>query len=80
MMNFCKSIGLRFGCHSIICARMYDMRASERRQHFIRRDDILATTFRRATNKFCCSLSLRGDFGTTPLVRDMHFFLDFIFH
>jgi hypothetical protein len=80
MMNFCKSIGLQFGCDSMIRARMFDRRASNRRYLFMRCCGMLSTKFRCVMKKFCCSLSTRSDFGTTPLVRDMHFFLDFIFH
>jgi hypothetical protein len=80
MMNFCESAGLRFDSRLIIRVSMFGKRASDRRHLFTRRHGMLRKNFRSVMRKFCCSLSPLGDFGTTPHVRYLHFFLDFIFH
>jgi hypothetical protein len=45
MMNFRELVGLRFDRRSIIRVRLYDMRASERRNTLVHRDDMLAKKF-----------------------------------
>jgi hypothetical protein len=57
-----------------------EMRTPDYSCVFLACDRVTATSFDGATLKFSCSLSSLCDFGTTPPVRRVHFFLDFIFH
>jgi hypothetical protein len=76
MMNFRDSVARPFDpVHTNI-----DTRALDCRSLLSHRDCILAGYFCGATWRFAGSLSSRSNFGTTPLVHDVHFFLDFIFH
>jgi hypothetical protein len=59
---------------------MFHPRAPDDGCRLVDRDRMLATHFRRAQRRFSSSLVSSSDFGTTPHVLRVHFFLDFIFH
>jgi len=80
MMNFRASVARPFDPLHTNIGHARDTRALDCRCLLIHRDCILAGYFWGATWRFAGSLLSRSNFGTTPLVHDVHFFLDFIFH
>ncbi len=80
MINFCESAGSAFDPPR----EMFATAALDRRCFLCRLliccDGMLATRFRARGRSFSCSRSSLSNFGTTPLVHVVHFFLDFIFH
>ena len=80
MINFCESAGPAFDP----LRGMFDTAALDRRCFLcciiICCDGMLAMRFCARGWRFSCSRSSFSNFGTTPLVHVVHFFLDFIFH